>query len=158
MLGETREEPVEITAGELPGERLGDSLVAFLKGDEAFAQDLEIGEVVRSEDLALNHREVDLDLLEPGGMSGKVDEPQVGPRSLKAFHRSLPDEKSRCPLSRTPARRRRRAPLSSPHRPTDRRARCRCWVPSARRASPDARPRLPGKSALLFVRTRAPRA
>src|SRR5215208_489535 len=89
MLGETREEPVEITAGELPGERLGDSLVAFLKGDEAFAQNLEIRQVVRSEDLALNHREVDLDLVEPGGMSGKVDEPQVGPRSLKAFHRSL---------------------------------------------------------------------
>ena len=62
MLGETSEEPVEITAGELPGERLGDALVALLKGDEAFAQDLEIGEVVRSEDLALNHREVDLDL------------------------------------------------------------------------------------------------
>src|SRR5215212_10609034 len=89
MLGETREESVEIMAGEPPGERLGGSLIAFLKGEEAFGQGFEVGEVVGSEHLALHHREVDLDLVEPGGMSGKVDEAQVGPLSLKALHRSL---------------------------------------------------------------------
>jgi hypothetical protein len=40
VLGQTREEPLQITASELPGERLGDALVAFLKGDETFGQDL----------------------------------------------------------------------------------------------------------------------
>ena len=36
MLGEAREEPVEIVAGELPGKRLGGLLVASLKSDETF--------------------------------------------------------------------------------------------------------------------------
>jgi hypothetical protein len=62
VFGEAVEKPVEIAASELPGKRLGDSLVAFLKGDEAFGQNVEVGEVVGSEDLALDYREVDLDL------------------------------------------------------------------------------------------------
>src|SRR3712207_8305702 len=90
MLGEEREEPVEIVAGELPGKRLGGLLVAFLKGDEAFGQGVEIGEVVGGQGLALNHREVDLDLVEPGGVYRKVDEPQIGPGALQALHGSLP--------------------------------------------------------------------
>jgi hypothetical protein len=89
MLGEAREEPIEIVAGELPGERLGDLLVTLLKGEQAFRQYLKVGEIIGSEHLALNHREVDLDLVEPGSMSRKVDETQVGPLSLKAIHRSL---------------------------------------------------------------------
>src|SRR5215216_548497 len=90
MLGEAREEPVEIMAGELPGKRLGDSLVTLLEGKKSFGQNIEVGEVIWSEKLALNHREVDLDLVEPGSVSRKVDEAQVGPLSLKALHRSLP--------------------------------------------------------------------
>jgi hypothetical protein len=88
--GEAVEKPVEIAASELPGKRLGDSLVAFLKGDEAFGQNVEVGEVVGSEDLALDYREVDLDLVEPGSVSGEVDEAQIGPLSLQTPHRSLP--------------------------------------------------------------------
>ena len=82
MLGEAREELVEIMAGELPGKRLGDSLVTLLEGKKSFGQNIEVGEVIWSEKLALNHREVDLDLVEPGSVSRKVDEAQVGPFSL----------------------------------------------------------------------------
>jgi hypothetical protein len=89
MLGEAREEPVEIMAGELPGKGLCDSLVTLLEGKKSFGQDIEVGEVIWSDDLALNHREVNLDLVEPGSVSRKVDEAQVGPFSLKALHRSL---------------------------------------------------------------------
>src|SRR5215218_9596938 len=89
MLGEAREEPVEIMAGELPGKGLCDSLVTLLEGKKSFGQDIEVGEVVGSYDLALHHREVNLDLVEPGSVSRKVDEAQVGPFSLKALHRSL---------------------------------------------------------------------
>src|SRR5215207_7688127 len=89
MLGESREEPVKIMAGELPGKRLGGSLIAFLKGEEAFGQNLKVGGVVWSEYLARHHREVDLDLVEPGGVYREVDEPQIGPRSLKTLHGSL---------------------------------------------------------------------
>jgi len=76
-------------ASELPGKRLGGLLVTFLKGGEAFGQLVEVGEVVGSKDLARHYREVDLDLVEPGGMSRKVNKAQVGPFSLKALERSL---------------------------------------------------------------------
>src|SRR5215216_4230196 len=89
MLGESREEPVKIMAGELPGKRLGDSLVAFLEGEQALGQSVEVGEVVGAQDLALNYREIDLDLVEPGGVYREVNEPQIGPRSLKTLHGSL---------------------------------------------------------------------
>src|SRR5215207_820473 len=89
MLGKAREELVEIAAGELPGERLGHLLVASLEGDEAFGQSIEVGEVIWSEKLALNHREVDLDLVEPGSVSRKMDESQVGPLPLQTLHRGI---------------------------------------------------------------------
>src|SRR5215208_3098221 len=87
MLGKAREELVEMAAGELPGKRLGHLLVASLEGDEAFGQSIKGGEVIGSENLTLNHREVDLDLVEPGSVSRKMDESQVGPPPLKTLHR-----------------------------------------------------------------------
>jgi hypothetical protein len=62
MLGEAREEPVEIVAGELPTERLGGLLVTLLESDQAFDQNLKISEIIGGQDLPLHHREVDLDL------------------------------------------------------------------------------------------------
>ena len=62
MLGEAREEPVEIMAGELPTERLGELLVTLLESDQAFDQNLKISEIIGGQDLPLHHREVDLDL------------------------------------------------------------------------------------------------
>jgi hypothetical protein len=90
MLGEAREEPVEIMAGELPGEGSGGLLVTFLEGKQAFCQDLKVGKVIGGEYLALHHREIDLDLVEPGGVHRKVDEPQVGPGTLQPIDGSLP--------------------------------------------------------------------
>ena len=43
-------------------------LVTLLKGDEVFGQNLKVSEVVGGEYLTLNHREVDLDLVEPASM------------------------------------------------------------------------------------------
>jgi hypothetical protein len=63
-------------AGELPTERLGDLLVMLPESQKAFGQLIEVGEVVGSEYLALNQREADLDLVEPGGMHRKMGEPQ----------------------------------------------------------------------------------
>jgi hypothetical protein len=90
MLGEAREEPIEITASELPGEGSGRLLVTLLEGDEAFGQSVKVGEVVGGQNLALDHREVDLDLIEPGGMHRKVEEPQIRPGALQALDRGFP--------------------------------------------------------------------
>src|SRR5215208_6378189 len=76
-------------AGELPGKRFGNLLVTLLEGQKAFSQSLKVGELIWSEDLTLNYREVDLDLVEPGSVNRKVDEAQVGPFSLQTLHRSL---------------------------------------------------------------------
>src|ERR671920_500886 len=89
MLAEAREEPLEIVAGELPGKRLGGLLATLLESDQAFDQNLKISEIIGGQDLPLHHREVDLDLVEPGGVSRKVDEAQVGPFPLQTLHASL---------------------------------------------------------------------
>ena len=47
-LGEPRKEPVQIMAGELPTERLGDLLVMLPESQKAFGQLIEVGEVVWS--------------------------------------------------------------------------------------------------------------
>jgi len=86
VLGEAREEPGEVMAGELPGKRFGNLLVTLLEGQEAFSQGLKVGEVIRSEDLTLNYREVDLDLVKPGSMSRKMDESQIRPSALQALN------------------------------------------------------------------------
>ena len=47
-LGEPRKEPPQIMAGELPTERLGDSLVMIPESQKDFGQLIEVGEVVGS--------------------------------------------------------------------------------------------------------------
>ena len=80
MLGEPFEEPfeepVEIAAGELPGKGLGDLLVTLLEGEQTLDQSVEVCEVARGEYLALDHREVDLDLvvLTPVGGQTRVSD------------------------------------------------------------------------------------
>jgi hypothetical protein len=54
------EQVVQVGAGELPVEGLGDGVVAGLECGQAVADLLEVGEVVRGEDLALDDGEVDL--------------------------------------------------------------------------------------------------
>jgi hypothetical protein len=76
-------------ASDLPGKGLGDLLVTLLEGEQTFGQNVEVSQVVRSEYLALDHREVDLDLVEPGGVHRKMDEFQVGPLALQTLQRGL---------------------------------------------------------------------
>jgi hypothetical protein len=74
---------VEIEPGEPPFERGGDCAVAVTEGEERRRERLERGEVDRVEDLALNDGEVQLDLVEPGGVDRRVDDPDLGQRSRR---------------------------------------------------------------------------
>ena len=73
------DELAEVAAGEGPLERRGDLVVVALEGVQALDDALQAGEVVRRQDLALDDREVDLDLVEPGGVDRQVDEHEVRP-------------------------------------------------------------------------------
>jgi hypothetical protein len=47
-LGEPEKEPVQIMAGELPTERLGDWLLMLPESEKAFGQLIEVGQVLWS--------------------------------------------------------------------------------------------------------------
>src|SRR6266699_3392149 len=80
---------VQIVAGKLPFKGLGDDLVMALKMMEALGQDFQGVEVVWGEHLALNDREVDLDLVEPTGVDGTMYHPEVGVTTLQPLYTSL---------------------------------------------------------------------
>ena len=54
------------------------SLYSAVEGEQTRLDGGEVGEVVGREHLALHDGEVDLDLVEPGGMGRQMDEDQVG--------------------------------------------------------------------------------
>ena len=62
------EEPVEVCAGEGPVERPRDLAVVVGEREEPVGERVEGVEVVRGERFALHDREVELDLVEPGGV------------------------------------------------------------------------------------------
>jgi hypothetical protein len=55
-----------------------------LKREETLFEIGQGSEIVRGEDLSLNNREVDLNLIEPTGMSRSMDENGVGPLGAEA--------------------------------------------------------------------------
>ena len=61
---------VEVDAGVSPAERFGGAVVAILECCQALLDSGEVGEVVGGEHFPLHDGEVDLDLVEPGGMHG----------------------------------------------------------------------------------------
>jgi hypothetical protein len=85
------EQVVEVGAGELPVERRAGGLPVVLEGDDAVGDGVEVVEVVGGQDLALDDREVDLDLVEPRCVDGQVHELAVGQalaiRSMEAWPR-----------------------------------------------------------------------
>ncbi len=83
------EEAVEVVAGELSFERLGDPLVVSCEAEEPLFEGGEVGVVVGLQHLALDDREVDLDLVEPAGVDGQVDEDEVLVVALEAVDRAL---------------------------------------------------------------------
>jgi hypothetical protein len=89
VLGQPLKEPVKVSAGVAPVEGGRGLLVVALEGQEA-ALDLEqVTEVVGREHFALNHREVDFYLIEPGCADGQVDQAQVAPLFLQPVDRRL---------------------------------------------------------------------
>src|SRR5437773_5790062 len=79
----------EVLAGEAPVERLRDLVVAVLELVECAGEGGGVVEVVGVEQLALDDRVVDLDLVEPAGVDGQVDEDQVAPTALEPLDRAL---------------------------------------------------------------------
>ena len=73
----------------LPLEGRGDLLVAAAEGEEVLLEGVEVWEVVGGDDLALDHGEVDLGLVEPAGVDRGVDDVQVWPAALEAVDRAF---------------------------------------------------------------------
>src|SRR5713101_3353286 len=90
MLGsELGQERSKILAGEGPLERGRRSFVVILEAEQAVLDLGQRGEVVRRQDLALDDREIDLDLVEPAGMDRRVDEDEAGPGGAQPRPRAL---------------------------------------------------------------------
>ena len=85
---QAREQVGEVGASEPPLERLRDALVAFLKTEQAVIDLRQTGEVIRGQHLALHHREVDLDLVQPTRVHRQVHWDKRGPRRLQTFRRT----------------------------------------------------------------------
>src|SRR6266511_3418605 len=75
LLSQPLHERGEVLAREFPLEGRGGQLVAPLERQQTLLHLIEVGEVVRGEHLALHDGEVDLDLVQPGGVYRSVDEP-----------------------------------------------------------------------------------
>src|SRR5712691_6348987 len=89
VLVEAVEELGEVLAGEAPVERFRDLVVAALELVEGAGEGGGAVEVVGVEQLALDDRVVDLDLVEPAGVDGQVDEDEVAPAALEPIDRAL---------------------------------------------------------------------
>jgi hypothetical protein len=76
---ELGEQTVKVAAREGPLEGFGGFLIALLEAHDLAFESGRRGEVVGVEDLALDDREIDLDLVEPTGMYRRVDENDVWP-------------------------------------------------------------------------------
>src|SRR2546423_9383410 len=87
--GQTCEELDQVAAGELPFEWVSHHLVAGLEGEDSVAEVLERADLGRSENLALEDREVDLDLIQPAGVNRQMDEHEVGVRILNTLGRHV---------------------------------------------------------------------
>ena len=60
-----------------------------LESEQALFEFGQRGEIVGRQDFSLNDREIDLDLVEPTGVDGSVDEDRVGPFGAETFDRFL---------------------------------------------------------------------
>src|SRR5438128_12414954 len=72
VVAEPRQEGCEIPTGESPVERDGDLLIVMLKGKQTFLDLGQRREIIGDKDLALDDREVNLDLIQPTGMQWGV--------------------------------------------------------------------------------------
>ena len=72
------EELVQVGAGESPVERAGGVVVVLLEGEDLGGEFVQVLEVVGGEQFSLDDGEVDLDLVEPGGVDREMDHLCVG--------------------------------------------------------------------------------
>ena len=79
MLVDAGEELVEVVAGEGPLEWSSDLPVVLAEGQQSLSERVEVGEVVWNQRFALEDREIQLDLVQPLGVHGQVDQPRVLP-------------------------------------------------------------------------------
>ena len=74
---------MEVAACECPPERFGGALIAALEGHHLPPQIGQVRKVGRGQQLALNNREVDLDLVEPAGVNRRMDQYDIRPSGAK---------------------------------------------------------------------------
>ena len=142
-------------AGEGPLERPGDLAVVVAEGEQPLGERVERVEVVRGKRFALDDREVQLDLVEPGGVDRQVDQPGVRPGLLHPLDRGRCRHAScRCRRSSRRCGPRRRARRSSPARRGGRTARSRSWARRGRTGWRGGRPSRPGRRACRCGGTR----
>ena len=84
MRPEPCEEAFEIASGEFPLEWARCRGVVLFESQEPLLHLREGAEVIGSEHLALDDREIDFDLIKPTGVDGSVDEDRVGPFGAEA--------------------------------------------------------------------------
>jgi hypothetical protein len=63
---------LQVLASEFPAEWLGGAVVALLETEDTLGNSDAIRQVQRREDLALDNREVDFDLIQPTGMCRRM--------------------------------------------------------------------------------------
>jgi len=76
---------MEFASGESPFEGLRGPLVSVLEGLQRSPQGTQVVEIRRCEQLTLNDREVDLDLVEPAGVDRGMYQDGVGPLGPETF-------------------------------------------------------------------------
>src|SRR5437016_2053395 len=79
----------QVVAGEFPFERFSDELVVALKALELVGQHFQGTKIIWGQDLSLDDREVNLDLVEPTGMDGAMDHTEIRVTTLQALHTAL---------------------------------------------------------------------
>jgi len=84
------ENALKILTGELPFEWFRGFLVMGLESKKVALKQCEVGKVVWSENPALDDGEVDLDLVEPAGMDGRMNQNGVGIPVAKPLDGALP--------------------------------------------------------------------
>src|SRR5712691_4449081 len=87
---ESGEQRGQILSRKRPFERARSSVVVVLKAEQCGLKSGEISEIARGQHLALDDREIDLDLIQPTGVNGGEHGNQRGPLTLKPLDRFYP--------------------------------------------------------------------
>ena len=80
----------EVVSSEGPVERRRDAFEVALELVQTFSDVIEVAEVVRCEDLPLDDGEVDLDLVQPARMNGRVNRYEARMLLLQPCYRACP--------------------------------------------------------------------